>query len=312
MDSVESSLLNVTPAVIHNVRKLYGLDDQRRLDEAIKILEDWIEKQPHIVKKDFAKRFLETAIITCKGSIEKAKKQIDFLCTMKTMVPKFFEKHNLKSDLKTILEKIWVIPLPQMSDDYYRLILIKTFDDELSLELIQQYFQYILILAEYIRAHDYVQGFTIIIDYRDVNMFNLITRLTTPDVQPFLNVLIKGYGGRFNSLHIITESKAVEILVSTVKQLISEKLGKRIQVHKNLEELYEVVPKDLLPEEYGGKLKSYYKMQAELVEELSSEKHIEYLKIMSKACTDESKRNTEKFNEEYMGMPGTFRNLTVD
>ncbi|KAH9636995.1 hypothetical protein HF086_016277 [Spodoptera exigua] len=214
MDSVESSLLNVTPAVIHNVRKLYGLDDQRRLDEAIKILEDWIEKQPHIVKKDFVK--------TCLYSIN-----------------------------------MWL-------------------------------------------------------GVQNENKRSLYTRQTNKNLLNCPLPYLKGYGGRFNSLHIITESKAVEILVSTVKQLISEKLGKRIQVHKNLEELYEVVPKDLLPEEYGGKLKSYYKMQAELVEELSSEKHIEYLKIMSKACTDESKRNTEKFNEEYMGMPGTFRNLTVD
>lgn len=312
MGSIENPLLNITPAIVKNVRKLYGLDDQKRLDEAIKILEDWVQKQPHIIKKDFSKRFLETAIVSCKGSVEKAKKQIDTLCTMKTMTPRFFVKCNLKTELQNILEKVWVIPLPQTSEDNCRVVLIKTFDNNLTPEEILQFFQYVLILADYVRANDYVDGFIIIVDYRDVNIFNLITRLTTPDVHPFLNILIKGYGGRMKNIHLITESKAVDIVVTTVKQFISEKLGKRILVHKNLEELYEVVPRDLLPEEYGGKLKSYHKMQAELVDEVSSEKHIEYLKMMSKACTDETKRNTEKFNEEYMGMPGSFRNLTVD
>lgn len=31
-----------------------------------------------------------------------------------------------------------------------------------------------------------------------------------------------------------------------------------------------------------------------------------------KLVSDESKRHTAKFNEEYMGMPGSFRTLTVD
>lgn len=63
------------------------------------------------------------------------------------------------------------------------------------------------------------------------------------------------------SLHIITESKAVELLVATVRQMISEKLGNRIQVHKTIEDLHEVVNKDLLPEEFGGKQKSCEKIQ---------------------------------------------------
>ncbi|KAH9636996.1 hypothetical protein HF086_016278 [Spodoptera exigua] len=258
------------------------------------------------------KRFLESALITCKGSVEKAKRQIDLLCTMKTMVPRFFARHNLKTELQPALEKVWHIPLPQLTEDYCRIVWIKSFTNDFSSDDILQFFQYTIVLAEYARANDYVNGYILIVDYRDWNMFKLITRMTTPDVQPFINVLTKGYGGRLKNVHIISDSKAVEVLVATVKQLISEKLGKRIQVHKNLEELHKVVPKDLLPEEFGGKQKSCEKIQAEIVDELASDRHIQYLKVMSKACTDESKRNTGKFNEEYMGMPGSFRNLTVD
>ncbi|CAH1640957.1 unnamed protein product [Spodoptera littoralis] len=312
MASTQSNLLNITPEVVHTIRKIYNLDDPKRLDEAIKILDDWIRKQPHIIKKDFDKRFLETAILTCKGSVEKAKKQIDTLCTMKTLVPKFFTAYSLKKELKPVLSKVWHIPLPQMTEDYCRVIWIKPQCDDFTPEELLQFFQYTTIVVEYIRAHDYVDGFIIILDYHDWNMLKLIARMTTPDVQPFINTLIKGYGGRLKNIHLITESKAVEILLATVKKLLSEKLGKRIQVHKTLEDFYKVFPRHLLPEEYGGKQNSCEKLQAALLEELSSDKHIEYLKIMSKACTDESKRPTAKFNEEYMGMPGSFRNLKVD
>ncbi|KAF9404823.1 hypothetical protein HW555_014147, partial [Spodoptera exigua] len=36
------------------------------------------------------------------------------------------------------------------------------------------------------------------------------------------------------------------------------------------------------------------------------------IKDAEKMISDESKRQTSKFNEEYMGMPGSFRKLTVD
>lgn len=45
---------------------------------------------------------------------------------------------------------------------------------------------------------------------------------------------------------------------------------------------------------------------------LSSEEHVEYMKMMNKAGTDEKYRQTDKFNEQYMGTPGTFRTLNVD
>ncbi|KAI8442110.1 hypothetical protein MSG28_005736 [Choristoneura fumiferana] len=48
------------------------------------------------------------------------------------------------------------------------------------------------------------------------------------------------------------------------------------------------------------------------LEELSTEEHIEYMKFSQSASTDESKRTKDKFNENYIGMPGSFRTLSVD
>ncbi|XP_050552717.1 alpha-tocopherol transfer protein-like [Spodoptera frugiperda] len=310
MESIESSLLNITPEIVRNIRKIYNLDDPKRLEEAIDILEDWIQKQPHIVKKDFSRRYLEVSIISSKGSVEKAKKQIDRLCTFKTLIPKLFSKYNLKTELHTVLEKSWHVPLPRLTEDYYRIILIKGFSSDYTPEEILQYFQATVIVTEYITV--YVNGFTIIVDYRGLNLLQLVTRMSTADVQQFINALIEGYGARLKNIHIITESTAINLLVATAKQFIKEKIIKKLQIVRTLEELHNFIPKDLLPEEYGGKEKSYEKIHADWVEELSSEKHIEYLKMMSKACTDETKRPIDKFNEEYMGMPGSFRNLIVD
>ena len=66
----------------------------------------------------------------------------------------------------------------------------------------------------------------------------------------------EGYGLRIKQIHIITESKMVDALITFLKQVMSSKLGGRIHSHKTLDTFYEFIPKDILPEEYGGKERS--------------------------------------------------------
>ncbi|KAF9411682.1 hypothetical protein HW555_009599, partial [Spodoptera exigua] len=258
------------------------------------------------------KVYLEKTLISCKGSVEKAKKQIDRLCTMKTLIPKFFSKTNVKEELQNILKVACLIPLPTPTDDYYRVLLVKIRSFDLTSESFMLYFQYCLILCEYIKANDYVNGFIIIYDCRELNMFDVVSKMSTVELQQFITILVEGYGARMKSINIVTESKAVELIINTVKQFISEKVGNRMSVQRTLEDLQNVIPKHILPVEYGGTEKSVEVLQDEMVEELSKEEYVDYVKMMFSARTEEGKRNIGKFNEEYLGMPGSFRALSVD
>lgn len=44
----------------------------------------------------------------------------------------------------------------------------------------------------------------------------------------------------------------VDALVTLFKQVLSTKLGDRIHVHKSIDTLYDSVPKEILPVEFGG------------------------------------------------------------
>lgn len=48
------------------------------------------------------------------------------------------------------------------------------------------------------------------------------------------------------------------------------------------------------------------------IDTLSSKEHLDYMTAANKARTDESLRKVDKFNADYLGMPGTFRTLNVD
>lgn len=56
----------------------------------------------------------------------------------------------------------------------------------------------------------------------------------------------------------------------------------------------------------------FFNFSEKWVDILSSDEFQKYFQEMKEATTDEKYRDTDKWNEEYMGMPGTFRTLNLD
>lgn len=54
-------------------------------------------------------------------------------------------------------------------------------------------------------------------------------------------------------VHIMTKVKVFDIIIRIAKSVLSAKISERLHVHNSVEELYEFVPREMLPVEYGGK-----------------------------------------------------------
>lgn len=52
---------------------------------------------------------------------------------------------------------------------------------------------------------------------------------------------------------MLTQSKAIDLILRMVKQFLSQKITDRLKIIKSLEELHQKVERDILPVEYGGK-----------------------------------------------------------
>ncbi|CAH0595082.1 unnamed protein product [Chrysodeixis includens] len=190
--------------------------------------------------------------------------------------------------------------------------MVKVNDKQFTSESFMEFYQYTVILCEYLKAHDYVNGFIVVHDYSHLNIMELVTKMNVTEMQQFVTLLIEGYGARLKGIHLLTDSKTIELFVKTLKQLLNKKIGERVNVHPTYEDLHSIIPKEILPIEYGGTERSIKELHEDWIEAFSSDEHVEYMKMMNKACTDETKRLSEKFNEEYLGMPGSFRSLAVD
>ncbi|CAK1590216.1 unnamed protein product [Parnassius mnemosyne] len=311
MDSLQkTSLLEFNNDTLQIIRKDYNLDKPGSMDQAINILHEWVKKQNHFVKTDYPREYLERRIIFSKGSVERAKSTIDRNCTLKTLMPQFYDFTDFKTQYK-YSDIIWDGLLPKMTDDYYRIYVIKNVGKRFDHSMMS-YFQWVIAMAEYFTAHDYNRGLIIIIDYLETNLMELLKTIDFVEFRQALTLLMEGYGLRIKGIHLITSSKAVEAIVSFLKQILSAKVGQRIQVHKDLQSLHTIVQKDVLPIELGGKGRSIAQLHKEWIDVLSSKEFQEYNNKMKAACTNEKYRQTDKFNDEYMGVAGTFKTLNVD
>ncbi|XP_063388755.1 alpha-tocopherol transfer protein-like [Cydia fagiglandana] len=163
-------------------------------------------------------------------------------------------------------------------------------------------------------AHDYPNGLVAILDFRDVNLIDLLAFSTRHFIllQQCLTILKDGYGMRLKGLHVLTKSKATDALVTFAKQLLPEKLAGRLHVHRDMDTLYNFVPKEILPSDLGGDATSLSELQETFVNELFSKEHKEWMEEGNRATINLSKKPKDYFSDDYISISGSFRTLTVD
>ncbi|XP_041972227.1 alpha-tocopherol transfer protein-like [Aricia agestis] len=306
----KNPIIEYIPDTLTAIRKQYNLDGPGRMNEAIEILEEWLKKQEHFVVKTFPRTYLERIIINNKGSLEACKRKLDRACTFRTLLPDFYGNLSIKNyeAYKMFTNAL----LPKMTPDYGRVIIVKCFGNKFETERLMDYYKFFIYLCEYVQAHDYITGIRYLVDCRESDILEFANASNLINFKKIMDVSIDGYCFRIKGLHIISESKSVDYLVMFLKQVFSTKIASRIQYHKSLETIYDVFPKDILPAEYGGNDKSIPELRDDLFRELGSAEFTQYFEDMKKARTNEDRRLAAKFNEEYLGLPGTFRTLNVD
>ncbi|XP_059051869.1 alpha-tocopherol transfer protein-like [Achroia grisella] len=309
MQSKNKYFLEIGSTTVVSVREMYNLDQTGRLDEAIFLLEEWIKKQDHFEKKDFSRDFLERLIIINKGSLERTKLKLDKICTLRTLMPEFFGIYNLKEDFKDVSLLVDAI-MPKTTSDFYRVYLMK--NKNITLSSYMNFYRRLVFYLEYMLRYDYTVGVIIIMDYMDTNLLELVKTLSLTELRQALTLFMEGYGLRVKGIHFLTTSKVIDTFVALWKQILSAKVAGRLYVHKSLESLHDAVPKELLPAEYGGKEKSLMELHDNILNILSEKEFIEYMNLVNKGRTNETLRSPDKFNEQHLGMPGSFRSLVVD
>ncbi|PZC72916.1 hypothetical protein B5X24_HaOG210351 [Helicoverpa armigera] len=262
----DTPLLKFRSDTVVEVRKELNLD-QDAIDKMLQTFEDWIAKQNHFTRKEFDRHFLETSIVHAKGSLEKAKRTLDKLCTLKTLLPTFFNKCDVKNEFTDISVCILHATMPVLTNTNYRVYVAKITSTHVDSQIVLDYCRFII---------------------------------------------LEGYALRIKVIYVVSTSKAIDAFVTLLKQVVSHKVSDRIYVLKTVEAIHEFVPREALPKDYGGDQMTLKEADENWKRVLSEKENVSYFRSMFAARTNENYRLTAAYNDEVLGMPGSFRTLNVD
>lgn len=137
------------------------------------------------------------------------------------------------------------------------------------------------------------------------------TKVTPMVVKKFLICVLEAYPVKLKEVHVINISPFVDFLFNWVKPFLKEKIKKRVHFHTTLESLYEFVPKEMIPEEYGGtggKLEDFNNEWFGILKE-----NRPWFKEQEGVKADESKRPGKPTNyDNLFGLDGSFKQLSID
>ncbi|KAJ8712719.1 hypothetical protein PYW08_008023 [Mythimna loreyi] len=306
-------LITVTQDDMKKVRQTCGIDDVKRINEALDIVEEWIKKQEHLVEayQYMNRGLLERVFLIAKGSVEDTKRRVERLLTSRGMMPELCANRTV-AEFEPQWDAVNYIPLPKLHPtDQTRVMVTQFLTEKLENFTILSYFRYCFLIGEYRINFDYTPSERFIIDLTNIHI-GLLGKLNPIVIKKAEVLCTEGVGTKIKGIHILHAPPFVDKLIFVLKQALREKVANRVHVHNSYEDLHKYIPKEILPKDYGGDEPSISKLSEQWKETLRTEEARKMVKDAEKLVSDESKRQTSKFNEEYMGMPGSFRKLTVD
>uniref|UniRef100_A0A2H1WHW8 SFRICE_018148 n=1 Tax=Spodoptera frugiperda TaxID=7108 RepID=A0A2H1WHW8_SPOFR len=306
-------LITVTPESVKKVRQMCEIDDVQKIKDCLDIIEEWISKQDHLVEasKYITRNLLERVFLIAKGSTEGTKRRIERLLTSRGMMPELCMNRTVE-EFETQWDVVHYVPLPKLHPvDQSRVMVTQFLTEKLDPFSILSYFRYCFLIGEYRINYDYTPSERFVIDLTNIH-FGLLGKLNPITIKKSEVLCTEGIGTKIKGIHILNAPPFIDKLVFILKQALREKVANRVHVHNSYEDLQKHIPREILPKDYGGDDQSVAKLSERWKETLRTPEARQLIKDAEKLVSDESKRQTSKFNEEYMGMPGSFRKLTVD
>ncbi|KAK9721330.1 CRAL/TRIO domain [Popillia japonica] len=309
-------------------------EDLNTRDSDLQTIKEWLAKQPHLPDTWDDSRIM-TFLRGCKFSLEKCKRKLDMYFTMRTACPELFNNRDIdRHELAEIMDCVTIPPLPGLTPDAKRVIVLRG-KTEKQIPIVNVYdaMKIALMVGDIRLAAEEtgVAGDVYILDASIVSPA-YFAKFTPGAVKKFLLIVQEAYPVKLKEVHVVNISPLVHTIIEWVKPFLKEKIKNRIHVHTDMESLYKFVPKDVLPEEYGGtagkaeeyggtagkvqafhdqwrqKLRDYKPWFQEQENVKADENYKPWFQEQENVKADESKRPGQPTNyDDLFGVDGSFR-----
>ncbi|XP_011632705.1 alpha-tocopherol transfer protein-like [Pogonomyrmex barbatus] len=281
-------------------------------DKDLEIIKEWLSKQPHLPKFDDDQRIM-TFLRGCKFSLEKCKRKLDMYFTMRAIVPEFFSNRDITTpSMQELMKYIQIPPLPGLTKNGRRVIVMRGVTKDVPTPNVAEAMKVVFMIGD-IRLREEkcgVAGDVYILD-ASVATPTHFAKFTPAIVKKFLVCTQEAYPVKLKEVHVINVSPIVDTIHNFVKPFLKEKIRNRIFMHSDIKTLYDYVPREILPTEYGGDagpIQDIHEMWMKKLEEYGP-----WFAEQEAVKTNEALRpGKPKTQDDLFGLDGSFRQLTID
>ncbi|KAH8414705.1 hypothetical protein KR215_000833 [Drosophila sulfurigaster] len=257
--------------------------NQLRRDHDLAELLEWFENNenlPQEIEPLLLRRFYQCMY----GNVEDTKQLIEVNYALRNKHPHLFiQRDPLDADSRRTFDYADILPLPGLTPDKYKVSLYCFRDFEPSkmhhTEDTRAFFM--VTDCRFITPDDAAQpdvlsvGEVQIFDMKGTTMRH-ISRLTISTLRAYVKFLQLAFPVRLKAIHMVNCPTYLDRIVSVVKPFISEEVFKLIRFHtSSIDTLYSFVPRQMLPEEYGGLAGPLATLRAQTQQDLADKR--EYL-----------------------------------
>ncbi|XP_061399022.1 alpha-tocopherol transfer protein-like, partial [Musca vetustissima] len=195
--------------------------------------------------------------------IEETKKLLELYYTLRLKNPKIFIKRD-PSDVDTdnMYKYLHIAPLSQLTPESYHITCIHFHNlDTKMIHFTEDIKTYVMIGDCHFLQPDVIlennngqlsKGEIIIIDMEGITMKH-VAALSMGTLSVFFKYLYQAYPNRMQAVHMINCPSYINKILGFLRPFMSKELYEMIKCHTNgLESLYESLPREILPKEYGG------------------------------------------------------------
>ncbi|KAK4878155.1 hypothetical protein RN001_010661 [Aquatica leii] len=305
------SRLSILEYTEDDVKKIWAKHEKTKNDvkQDVDIISKWLKTQPHLPEAP-DERIIERFLLLNKFRLEVTKQKIDMYYTVRSMIPEFYDRNPNEKVMRKVLDVVPFIPLPKLTKDLNRVVVIKALDVDVDNFDPGAYIAHTLNVAEVRLREDYYHKELQIYDLLGLKLGHL-TKFTPSLIRKGSFVIEKVFANISAGIHFVNAPNFVDPFLALLKNTLKPKLAEKVFVHKTFDSLSKIISKDVLPKDYGGNEKSL----KELLEEwkqvfLEFDDLFEHLRQVK---VDEKLRvEPITFANDLFGVEGSFKQLHID
>ncbi|CRK98400.1 CLUMA_CG011759, isoform A, partial [Clunio marinus] len=233
--------------------------EELREDESVRMqaltqFREWIAKHPHIKKCRTDAPFLLRFLRTKKYSVPVACELLEKNLTVRQMFPNWFQNLDINDPaLEAIIDSGYLFPLPERDEQGRRIIFscAARFDATrfTSAQMARTHAMVVESLLD--EQESQVAGYCYITDEAGLTM-NHVSLWSLIDLKKMSKCIQVSSPMRHKETHFVNIPSFANKVIEFALSLTSDKLKKRMNLDKNIDELKARVNPALLPKEYGG------------------------------------------------------------